>query len=143
MRIKFVLGLAGFLLLNLGIQAQIPHNVPNDAMESWHMINGNQLYSWCAAEEGSPERANCQAYVAGVADLIGTLQGFDGTDGTPLWKLSAICMPKGANTIQTADVVLKYLKANPEDRAGRASLLVMRALLMAWRCPANEPSKKE
>ena len=92
---------------------------------------------------GQAQHANCLAYIAGVADLIGTLQGFDGPDGKPLWKLAAICMPKGADLDQTADVVLKYLKDKPEDRAGRASHLVMRALITPWRCPASEPSKKE
>lgn len=68
--------------------------------------------------------------------MIGSLQGAIGSDNKEFWKLTAVCMPDEATTGQIADVVLKYMKENPEQRADKAGWIIIRALIRAWGCPA-------
>jgi hypothetical protein len=144
MRINLVLGFIGFLLLNAGLQAQIPHDVPPDTTDSWAWKSGNNLYAECEEGAGSVQYSFCLAYVTGALDMIGGLQGADSaTDQKSLWKLSTVCVPNQATAGQVVDIVLKYMKDHPEDRASRASWIVIRALIGAWKCPSTGPAKKQ
>jgi hypothetical protein len=78
----------------------------------------------------------CLGYIIGVMDSIG-YQQFTvlSPDRRPAWQFSFICMPNGAETSQTRDVVVKYLEDHPENRTKDAAVLIFSAMLAVWRCP--------
>jgi hypothetical protein len=136
MRLKLLLGFIGFFSVNTALFAQIPHVVVGDSTDDWSWETGNDLFNQCTSGEHSDDFHHCLTYIRGAVDMIGALQGARGTDEKSFWKLTAVCMPSHATSGQVVDVVVKYLKDNPKDRADKAGWIIIRALIQAWGCPA-------
>ena len=88
--------------------------------------NGNKLLSDCNESLGSHSEAFCIGYIMGVYDAIqsndGTLNGFTNCSGD--------FVVNG----QIRDVVVKWLKDNPQHRHNGASGLISHALQEAFPC---------
>jgi Rap1a immunity proteins len=138
MQLKLVLGFLGFLLLSPRLPAQISHVVVGDTTDDWTWETGNDLLDQCSADEKSVVFTQCLGYIRGAVDLIGALQGsVGGDDKKSFWKPTAVCLPNHATSGQITDVVIKYLREHPEERADRAGWIIIRALIKAWGCPAS------
>lgn len=85
-------------------------------------LQGNDLWARC---KGEPIGAACSYYVGGVTDGLAAAGG-----------LSA-CVPNGVTYEQVADIVRKYLEANPAMRHNGAAFLVHRALRKGFPCPVD------
>lgn len=115
-------------------------------------LTGNDLYSACIARTGLGY-AECVGYVEGVldtADIEGlyymgnsNLHGFDEGRTYPESRdingklypfVFEWCQPAGVTSGQFADVVVKFLRDNPEARQTRASIVVTQAMHKAWPC---------
>jgi hypothetical protein len=110
-------------------------------VEAAAFLSGNDLYAACTSLGG---RAECIGYVEGILDAA----DFEGIyyrgrsdlhwfgSGFDKWHPSVAewCVPLGATSGQTTDVVVKYLRRNPEIREQAASLLVVQAMVQAWPC---------
>ncbi len=81
-------------------------------------LDGNQLFELCTAQNPI-----CTGYVMGVADA---------RDRDP--HGISFCIPDGASRAQLQDVVVTYLRRNP-DRRFPAPLLVSGAFADAFPCP--------
>ena len=86
--------------------------------------SGNQLLSNCEADDIS-RKSVCLGYVVGAHDA------FSG---------SSICSPDNVTQGQVRDVVVRWLRANPDKRHISADRTVMIALGSVWPC-ANQPSR--
>ena len=82
-----------------------------------YLETGNTLYVDCSTSMG---RAACISYVMGVTDAL-SLMG-------------AICIPEHFTARQAIDVVVKYLRAHPEQRPLSAAMQVRGALQEAFPC---------
>ena len=132
---KYLIGLVLFVFAGTA-SAQIPRVVPPGRSDSLTFTSGNDLLRMCTGGEVSKLR--CIAYIDGVMDLIGTLQGgIDSADHKFLWKLKAIRLPVGVDDGQIRDVVVKYLVENPAERDHSAAAIIITALIQAWGCPAS------
>ncbi|MEO5493084.1 MAG: Rap1a/Tai family immunity protein [Sphingomonas sp.] len=85
---------------------------------------GNSLLSDCQSDNPA-KQAFCLGYVGAIGDW---------TQSDPRLG-SRVCLPAGGVRSQMVDVVVKYLKDNPAERAKGASLLVVLALREAFPCP--------
>jgi len=108
-------------------------------------IDGNQLYEWGVAQEAldakkndaSPYKAGMFAgFVAGVTNSHRGLKSLYPND-YPF----ALCIPEAATGNQIGAVVMKYLRAHPEQRQTAAADLVWGALHEAWPCPEPDKTK--
>ena len=122
------------LFLTLAMPFQTDYRVPPGTRVGWQIVSGNDLFEKCRIK-GS---VACGEYIAGVVDTVGFLE----TEKRPpddhsAWQFSFICMPTDANTVQTRDLVVKYMEDHPETRAMPAPILVVGAMLNAWRCPSK------
>jgi hypothetical protein len=77
--------------------------------------SGNDLWEWCVRDPDG----FCFGYIVGAIDQDST----------------SLCIPKGAAFVQTRDVVVAYLKNNPENRHFHATTVLLLALREAWPCP--------
>jgi hypothetical protein len=84
-------------------------------------VDGNHLLTYCTAKSTTP----CDAYLDGVGD---------GIEGEGRARADA-CIPKSVTTPQMRDVVVKYLRGNPQTRQMPAGVLVTRAFSAAFPCP--------
>jgi Rap1a immunity proteins len=135
MMLKLFVGLFGLLVVSTNAWSQIPHLIPPNTSDSWHFATGNDLLDQCGADSETPNLA-CAAYVRGAIDMIGSLQGSIASDDKKtFWKARSICLPNEVTTGQVKDVVVKYMRANPETRADNAAWIIIRALIQAWGCP--------
>ena len=82
-----------------------------------YLETGDMLYTDCSTSMG---RTACISYVMGVTDAL-SLMG-------------AICTPEHSTARQAIDVVVKYLRAHPEQRPLSAAMQVRRALQEAFPC---------
>jgi Rap1a immunity proteins len=138
MKVKLTVGFFAFLLMGSGQSAQIAHTVTPNTADDWKFKTGNDLLSDCEKPPGGVDFPFCVAYITGAVDMIGGLQGaVSTTDQHSFWKLRSVCLPTEATVQQIVDVVLKYMKENPEERADGASWIVTRAMVQAWGCPAK------
>lgn len=80
-------------------------------------LDGNQLFELCTAQNPL-----CTGYVMGVADARDNDQSG-----------ISFCIPGGVSKTQLHDVVLKYLRKNP-DRRFPAPLLVSAAFAEVFQC---------
>jgi len=87
-------------------------------------LDGNQLYQFCTASDDLSQM-QCLGYVEGVADYLNLISA---ENHRPL------CVPVLATGRQVVDVVLNYLRDQPQNRTYDAELLVATALATAWRC---------
>jgi Rap1a immunity proteins len=88
-------------------------------------MKGNQLLQYCTTT--TEHRIICIGYVLGFVDA------------TVFWMVNAsgisICIPSEDVTIdQIADVVVKWLKAHPQDLKQAAGFLVATILEETWPC---------
>ena len=82
-----------------------------------YLETGDMLYTDCSTSMG---RTACISYVMGVTDAL-SLMG-------------AICTPEHSTARQAIDVVVKYLRAHPEQRPLSAAMQVRGALQEAFPC---------
>ena len=83
-------------------------------------MSGNDLLKYCESTDGS-ERTLCNAYISGVRD-----------GATVEAQTLSFDMPLGVTSEQLQDIVVKYLKGNPENRHQFAGFLVLKALRNAY-----------
>jgi hypothetical protein len=95
--------------------------------------DGNTLYSECASPADSLSHLMCLSYLQGVADADAGLLGVrSGTTADPHW-----CAPDRVTVGQAVDVIVRYLRDNPQFRHYPAAGLVAEALSQTWPCPAG------
>jgi Rap1a immunity proteins len=82
--------------------------------------SGNQLLELCT----STNIGQCAGYVEGISDMANLSQA----------GKKAICMPPGTTPRQLGDVVIEYLRSNPENRQNSAASLVYIALALGFPC---------
>ncbi len=80
--------------------------------------SGNDLLEYCEKEKGSFDRGVCGGYIIGVVDNSGT----------------QICLPDGVIVGQLQDVVVQFLKNNPNSRHYTGSSIVALSLKKAFPC---------
>ena len=95
--------------------------MPADAQKAY-FLTGNNLLDTCEESDGA-----CLGYVMGVADRISSEQAL------PKAK-QVICVPVEATGKQVKDVVVKYLRSQPEQRHLPAPALVWNALQKSFPC---------
>jgi hypothetical protein len=136
MRFKSALLFLGLALLSPTIRAQVPHTVPSGSTDHWTAKSGTALSEDCLTTEGSPQHAECIAYIIGQVDMIGNLEG-SLSDGelVNLWKVRPICIPNDTTPTHVADVVIKFIKEHPKRSAESSSAIIIRALAIEWGCP--------
>lgn len=91
-------------------------------------FSGNELLSWFESADAG-RRSAAGGYVLGIADA------FDG---------DAFCLPDGVVGRQLTDVVVRFLRAHPENRSAHGGSLAMLAMNDAWPCkrkPTSAPSR--
>jgi Rap1a immunity proteins len=81
---------------------------------------GGELFDACDVPVNDPKHLFCVGYVAGASDELNS-------QGT-------ICTPKDITVRQTADVILDYLRKNPERLRVAAPILTETALKQAFPC---------
>jgi hypothetical protein len=90
---------------------------------------GNALYTECTTDETSPvyfaAKMGCTAYIVGAADSLESMRSFSSKDQ---------CIPENTSKQQVTDVVIKYLRDNPEQRHFTAASTAMLALSIAFNC---------
>ena len=88
---------------------------------------GNALFEACDPQ--SRQYPLCLGYVEGITDVLGTLHD---TGGDFLgWRA---CIPENMSAGQAADVVMKRLREDPEQRHLGAATVVASALALAFPC---------
>lgn len=87
--------------------------------------DGDKLYNYCHVPIGQPELLYCQAYIAAIADAIGT--------GNPIYGFRA-CMGLSVTLGKAMDVTVQFLMVHPEIRHHEAAWLVAQALAQAFPC---------
>ena len=92
--------------------------VPAAPSASAFTLDANQLFELCAAQNPI-----CTGYVMGVADARDN-------DRNGI----SFCVPPGASKAQLQEVVVNYLRKNP-DRRFPAPLLVSAAFAEVFKCP--------
>lgn len=107
-------GLIGFVVLgatlfSFGAQAQRVSKV-----------DGNRLLAMCSTKAPG----ECDAYLSGVADTI---------EAQGRAKAEA-CIPTTVTGTQLRDVVVKYLRGNPQSRQIKAGALTIKAFSAAFPC---------
>ena len=85
-------------------------------------LSGNQLLEHCSNSDNAQLRAGCAFYVMGVSD---TLRASGATTA---------CPPRDITGIQATDVVIRFLRDNPQYRHMSAASLVVGALQSAFPC---------
>lgn len=85
---------------------------------------GNTLLARCESFE-TVETMDCLGYITGAADAA-------------QWR--SYCPPDGINRGQIRDVVVAFLRQNPDIRHQTADLLVAAALRRVWPC-ATRPNR--
>jgi hypothetical protein len=92
---------------------------------------GNDLLAMCTTQKASELDKMCLMYVAGFVGAASIL----GRDGK-----GEICIPEDVTPFQAQDIVVKWLKANPEKRHLRMDFQVWAALIRAFPCKATTNS---
>lgn len=105
-------------------------------------LTGNQALE---AMTGSREaEAYFAAYMLGMTDaeFAARLNGIEAlaSGGKPL---PTFCPPAGANASQTAAMVIKELKASPENNHEELFVIARRTLLRAWPCDDSWAKKRQ
>ena len=91
------------------------------------IMDGNKLYEFCSSAATTPEWGQCTGYVQGAFDQT--------MNDQEAYGLKWICMPsRGVDTVQLRDIVIKYLRDNPDQRHYVASTTIAVALTKAFPC---------
>lgn len=88
-----------------------------------NFVDGFKLLSWCESADAADF---CAGYVVGVIDG----ENLSRRDG----HRTIYCAPKSADAANLKDVVVKYLRAHPEDHTATAASVVAVALSEVWPC---------
>jgi hypothetical protein len=83
-------------------------------------VDGNRLLAMCSVKAPG----ECDAYLSGVADSI---------EAQGRAKAEA-CIPTAVTGTQLRDVVIKYMRDNPQTRQMHAGALTMKAFSAAFPC---------
>jgi hypothetical protein len=93
------------------------------------VARGNGFYVLCSDAVGptaNQGRIVCLAYVKGLYDMAGYLQ--------PASKAGLVCSPEGVTMDQYLDILVKYLRDNPERRQALTAELMWEAASKAYPC---------
>jgi hypothetical protein len=92
-------------------------------------LKGGQILAWLTAESSSTiDRARTKGYIQGMLELYMILS-YRNPD------LKIFCVQKNRiSTLEATDIIVKWLKKNPERLEEPASLLVLHALKDAYPC---------
>lgn len=85
-------------------------------------FTGNKLLEAC-----DQSKAECTGYVLGAVDMIMFNQTIDGAK-------QYLCIPSTVDALQITDVVLKYIRDNPEWRHWPSGPLIWNATTKAFPC---------
>jgi hypothetical protein len=96
--------------------------LPSLAFSSFY--DGNYLKTKMESAVTSDQMV-AMGFVVGVADTLGDRD------------FRYVCIAKGVTAGQLSEVVLKYLRANPEALHKAAYTLVYLALIKTWSCPKS------
>lgn len=110
-------------LLSIAILLSISYAAFSPALAE--KTSGNKLYATCQNSKNTPV---CLGYIAGVVD--GYTWTIDKEDSCISKNLSS----DAVTPEQVYDVVLKYLKDNPQKRNQRAAKLIMTSIHDAFGC---------
>lgn len=91
------------------------------------VFTGNQVLDMCENRKSE----SCVLYLEGLVDGIETL---DEAQHTMKKQKRLLCIPRGAKTFQLHDVILEFIKTNPDQRHNYAAGLAVLALHKAYRC---------
>ena len=83
-------------------------------------VDGNRLMAMCSTRPAG----ECDAYLSGIADAI---------EAEGRAKASA-CIPTAVTGTQLREVVLKYMRDNPQTRQAHAGALTIKAFSAAFPC---------
>lgn len=103
--------------------------------------SGNELLDDClmSGDDMKSEAVSyfqCTSYIEGVINTwLFATELFDASETSA--PIRNLCVPEEASLRQSADIVVKYLQANPERRHQSAEHLVIIALTNAWPCPPH------
>jgi Ssp1 endopeptidase immunity protein Rap1a len=100
------------------------------------ITHGNGLLQACTDEGPLADLNNafCKGYLEGAREGLALLQKDKNTG-------PYFCEPEEATLGQVRDIVVKYLRDNPEHRHEVSIVLVYRALQKAWPGPCASPEK--
>ena len=106
-------------------------------------VTGNEFYEQLKSQN-QIDNQNAYAYLAGVLDTEDTFfmadifKGMASKDKNAKFETKHFCFADSKITKgQVADVVQKYLEANPQNRHEAANGLIRRALIEAFPCAKN------
>jgi len=88
-------------------------------------VTGQNLLRFCESKAPS-DKAICLGFVDGVIDTIDVLRSIQGAPS---------CFPSRVEPRQAIDVIVRWLKANPDDQRYAAAGLTINAVADAWPCP--------
>ncbi|MCJ8157238.1 Rap1a/Tai family immunity protein [Sphingomonas sp. LaA6.9] len=91
------------------------------AQAKW--MDGNELLAICDSSD-SADKIQCMGYIQGVLDASDSSLGSK--------EIPPVDTPDNVTAGQLKDIVIAYLKANPEKRHTQASDLVFTALVRAF-----------
>ena len=94
-------------------------------------VTGNGLLAICSLDD-PVSRTACGLYVRGLDHMLNTLQVHG--------QVREIdCSPGSSTSNQKRDVLIAYLRANPQSRHLGSPLLFMRAMIAAFPCDPSQP----
>ncbi|MDR5802157.1 Rap1a/Tai family immunity protein [Caballeronia sp. LZ001] len=94
--------------------------------------DGNTLYEW-GTSDSPVEKGLLLGYISGAVEngfFQQRSQGLVGENSV----VPRYCLPKNATAAQGVDVVVKYLRDHPEERAFAGAQLVWSAFIKAFPC---------
>lgn len=92
-------------------------------------VTGNGLLAICSLDD-PVSRTACGLYIRGLDHMLNTLQVHG--------QVRQIdCSPESSTSNQKRDVLVAYLRANPQSRHIGSPLLFMRAMAEAFPCPVE------
>jgi hypothetical protein len=86
--------------------------------------NGNGMLSDCT-NDSIFHSGVCLGYIQGIYASVNVMMAMSG---------KGICYPEQVTLGQIRDVVISYLRRNPQSRHENSVLLYMKAVTEAWRC---------
>jgi hypothetical protein len=96
------------------------------------------VYKGTPDNEAGVETGICLAYIVGIINmdtLVAESSKKEGDTSTGGW---ALCLPDDITGDQSADAVLKYLHANPDEVNTASAVMVVKALRAAYPCPKGK-----
>ena len=97
--------------------------MPGDKARAEYFETGRDLYKKCR-DTGTASQVFCLGFIIGIADVM---------EDNPLDGRSA-CIPREASIQQVADVVIRFLEANPDIREFTGESLAVQALSERYPC---------